>query len=146
MPDPSEPPTEDERGPTRPARKGSGEKAFRDLLRGSHDLFVLSVLADGPQYGYAIARTVNARTEGEVTLSPAVLYPLLHRLEADGLVSANWEEVVGERNDGKRPGRRRKWYRLSAKGRRRLEQRTRAHRAMSGLVESFLSRTAKGGG
>ncbi|MCH6550818.1 MAG: helix-turn-helix transcriptional regulator [Planctomycetes bacterium] len=110
-----------------------------DLIRGASDLLVLSILADGPQYGYAIARRLAAGSDGAVRLSPGVLYPLLHEMEKQGLLLSSWETVQARDNpDG--PGRKRKWYRLSAKGRRRLAQRVAAHRAYQALIDSFLPR------
>lgn len=110
-----------------------------DLIRGASDLLVLSILADGPQYGYAIARRLAAGSDGAVRLSPGVLYPLLHEMEKQALLLSSWETVQARDNpDG--PGRKRKWYRLSAKGRRRLAQRVAAHRAYQALIDSFLPR------
>jgi len=101
------------------------------------DLLVLAVLGDGPQYGYGLTKQLAARSCGAVRLTPGVLYPLLHKLERQGLLLSSWETVQAERNpDG--DGRKRKWYRLSAKGRRRLAQRVAAHRAWLAVVESFL--------
>ncbi len=54
----------------------------RDLLRGSLDLMVLSVLADNPQYGYSIQKQIRDVSQGRVDLKAGTLYPLLHRLEA----------------------------------------------------------------
>ena len=100
-----------------------------DLIHGATDLLVLSVLAEDRAYGYAIAKQLAAKSEGAVRLTPGVLYPLLHKLE----------KVQAEGNEDGR-GRKRKWYRLSAKGRRRLEQRAAAHRAYQAVIESFLPR------
>jgi PadR family transcriptional regulator PadR len=110
-----------------------------ELIRTSADLLVLSVLAEGPMYGYAIAKRVDARSDGQIRLTPGVLYPLLHRMEQQKLVLASWETVRAEQNvDDESAGRKRKWYRLSAKGRRRLDQRIKAHRAYQAMIESFL--------
>ncbi len=110
------------------------------------ELVVLSVLADGEQYGYAITKQVAARSGGEMKLSPGVLYPLLSLLEKQGLITSTWEEVRADRPapeagevEGDARGRRRKWYRLSAKGRKRLSQRIEAHRAHQRMIESFLN-------
>ncbi len=116
----------------------------QDLIRSSADLLVLSVLADGALYGYAITKRVAAQSDEQIRLTPGVLYPLLHRMEKQGLLRANWDEVRAEREgDGgdysiESGGRKRKWYRLSAKGRRRLAQRVASHRACQRLLESFL--------
>src|SRR5262249_53832002 len=106
----------------------------------SAELVILSVLADGPQYGYAIAKPVAARSEGGIALTPGVLYPALRGLEASGLISSEWEAVKSDRNtDQSSEGRRRKWYRLSPKGRRRLAQRIEAHRSYFRMIEAFLT-------
>jgi len=108
---------------------------LKDLKQDPAELVVLSVLADGRQYGYAITKQVAARSEGEMKLTPGVLYPLLTRLEKGGLISSSWETV---RADADAPGRRRKWYTLTTKGRKRLEQRIHAHRAYTALIDAFL--------
>ena len=109
----------------------------KDMWRSSADLVVLSVLADGPKYGYAITKQVAAQSSDSIRLTPGVLYPLLHQMEKQGLVKAEWDAVESETGNSKR-GRQRKWYKLSAKGRRRLKQRVAAHRAYQQIVESFL--------
>ena len=109
----------------------------KDIWRSSADLVVLSVLADGPRYGYAITKQVAAQSSDSIRLTPGVLYPLLHQMERQGLVNAEWDAVKSETGNSKR-GRQRKWYKLSAKGRRRLKQRVAAHRAYQQLIESFL--------
>ena len=87
------------------------EQFERDLLRGSLDLMVLSVLAGGSQYGYSIQKRLNAASLGKVKLPAGTLYPLLHRLESDKLIRSRWDQSTG---------RRRKWYEITAKGKKRL--------------------------
>jgi PadR family transcriptional regulator PadR len=113
-----------------------------DLKHDSTELVVLSVLADEAMYGYAITKQIAARSDGEVSLGPSLLYPLLARLEKQGLISSEWEEVRAERNEGR--GRRRKWYRLTAKGRRKLAQHVQAHQRYLALVGAFLPGSAHG--
>ena len=83
----------------------------RDLLRGSLDLMVLSVLADGPKYGYLLQKRIRETSADRVKLQAGTLYPLLHKLEADKLIRAKWDKSTG---------RKRKWYEITATGRRRL--------------------------
>lgn len=88
-----------------------------DLLRGSLDLMVLSVLsAGGRMYGYLIGRRLHDASRGQVDVQAGTLYPLLHRLESDKLIRSTWEDSTG---------RKRKWYDLTAAGRRRLTQQAR---------------------
>lgn len=85
------------------------EKSRRDWFRASLEVMVLSVLADRPAHGYAVRQTIKNVT-GQ-PLAVGTLYPLLHRLEAAGLVVARWEQDTG---------RRRKWYTLTTEGQRRF--------------------------
>lgn len=110
------------------------------------ELVVLSVLSEEPAYGYRIGKAVAATSDGAFNLSPAKLYPLLTKLEKQGLVSATWEEVKAGNTDPDAPGRRRKWYRLSAKGQRRLASRIEAHRRFTALIDAFIGAGAKGAG
>lgn len=89
------------------------DKLNPELMRGSLDLMVLSVLAEGSKYGYRIAQSLRESSRGLVDVKAGTLYPLLHRMEDDGLIKARWDDSTG---------RRRKWYQLTALGRRRLRQ------------------------
>ncbi|MFI4860058.1 MAG: PadR family transcriptional regulator [Phycisphaerales bacterium JB063] len=87
------------------------DKARRDLFRGSLEVLVLSLLADGRAYGYAIQKRL--KQAGGQTVQYGSLYPLLHRLEADGLIQATWDRSSA---------RERKWYELTAAGKRELRR------------------------
>ncbi len=89
------------------------EKLSSELLRGSLDLMILSVLAEEPMYGYSIQKRVADASRDAVQLQAGTLYPLLHKLESDKLIRSRWEKTTG------RP---RKWYELTAAGNRRLHQ------------------------
>lgn len=124
--------------------------APRDFRNDPTELVILAVLVEEPLYGYAITKRVAARSEGEFKLSPGVLYPLLNALERQKMILSTWETVRSERAekaDAADPGpesqgRRRKWYRLTAKGRKRLEQHVQAHRAYLSMIGSFLGPAA----
>ena len=103
------------------------------------ELVLLSVLGEGEQYGYAISKRVAAGSDGAIRLTPGVLYPLLRSLEKQGLIAATWETVKSERAEEGTQGRKRKWYRLSAKGRKHLDARIAAHRAHQAMIERFLN-------
>ena len=85
------------------------DKQRRDLFRGSQEVLVLAVLAEGRQYGYAIQKQVREAL-GQA-INAGTLYPLLHRLEAAGWVRAHWDDTTG---------RNRKGYTLTAAGQRQL--------------------------
>jgi len=78
-------------------------------LSGKVETFLLSVLKEGPGYGYGIVSALNERAPEMVRFGEGTVYPVLHRMEAKGLVESFWRE--GE------SGRRRKYYRITRKGR-----------------------------
>jgi len=79
-----------------------------DLAKGHLDLLLLSVLRSGPCHGYAVISELRDRTEGAFDLPEGTVYPALHRLQDDGLLASDWEDVAG---------RRRRVYRLTDLGR-----------------------------
>jgi PadR family transcriptional regulator PadR len=91
--------------------KTTDERFRPELMRGSLELMVLSVLAETDHYGYSLQKRLREASGAMVDLKAGTLYPLLHRLEGDGLVRTRWEATTG---------RGRKWYTLTAKGRKRL--------------------------
>jgi PadR family transcriptional regulator, regulatory protein PadR len=83
------------------------------IKRGTAELAVLSVLEDGPLHGYEMARRIEEQTQGSLRFTLASLYPLLYRLEKRGLVRGAWETS--------RTGRRRRCYRLTTDGKKKLK-------------------------
>jgi len=80
----------------------------KDLVAASATPLVLSILAEGESYGYAILKKVNELSGGELEWTDGLLYPLLHRLERLGYVESSWRTPPGER--------RRKYYRITDQG------------------------------
>ncbi|HEY3287295.1 MAG TPA: helix-turn-helix transcriptional regulator [Gemmatimonadaceae bacterium] len=89
----------------------------KDLVAASATPLVLSILAEGESYGYAIIRRVGELSGGEMQWTDGMLYPVLHRLERDALVKSSWGESE--------TGRRRKYYQLTKAGAEELEQQKR---------------------
>ena len=88
----------------------------RELKKGSAELMVLALLEGRARHGYEITKMIEQRSEGAVTFHIASLYPLLYRMEERGWIAGAWVEKPGER--------RRRFYKLTALGRRVLgEQR-----------------------
>lgn len=87
------------------------DKFASDLMRGSLDLMVLAVLDREAQYGYVIQKEIREASGDRVKMSAGTLYPLLHRLEGEKLIRSRWDASTG---------RKRKWYSLTAKGKKRL--------------------------
>lgn len=88
-----------------------------DQLRGHLENLVLAALRKGEAHGFEILKRIEAAGSGELSLKEGSLYPALYRLEAAGLVSGKWEGDAARRR-----GPRRRIYRLTAKGTRRLER------------------------
>lgn len=80
----------------------------KDLVAASATPLVLAILTEGQSYGYAIIKRVEELTGGELQWTDGMLYPVLHRLERNGLVEATWGESE--------TGRRRKYYRITRLG------------------------------
>lgn len=83
------------------------------IKRGSAELAVLSVLSERPLHGYELARQIEERTGGVLRFELASLYPLLYRLERRGALAGEWKAAPN--------GRQRRYYRLTARGRRQLD-------------------------
>lgn len=84
----------------------------QDYLKGGLALLILATLRDGPAHGYALARTIERRTEDALQLREGTLYPALHVLERDGLIQSAWETPEN--------GRERKTYTLTESGTKKL--------------------------
>lgn len=100
----------------------------QSLGRDVNELLVLATLEDGPKHGYRIALDVEEESDGAFELQHGTLYPILHRLEKEGLIRGRWEEE----------GRRRKVYGLTERGRSHLGQRggrlIEAFRTLAGML------------
>jgi DNA-binding PadR family transcriptional regulator len=85
---------------------------FDELKKGSAETLVLAVLEDGPRHGYDLAREIDRRSAGRLVFHVATLYTTLYRMERAGLIGGRWVEKAGQR--------RKRFYRITAAGRRRL--------------------------
>lgn len=93
------------------------------------EMLVLAVLDQESAHGYAIARRLEERSQGTLRLGEGTLYPILHRLSASGLIEGSASEVEG---------RQRRTYRLTPRGRRRLEGRRTAWERQQETVARVL--------
>jgi PadR family transcriptional regulator len=102
----------------------------KDLVAASASPLVLGILADGESWGYAILRRVNELSAGQLTWTDGMLYPLLHRLERQGLVQAHWRVADN--------GRRRRHYAITPAGLDALADRRRQWAVVSEALERLL--------
>lgn len=86
----------------------------RELKKGSAELLILSLLEHRQRHGYEISKLIEARSEGVLRFNVASFYPLLYRLEQRGFIEGRWVEKAGQR--------RRRYYRLTAQGRKMLKE------------------------
>ena len=89
-----------------------------NLKKGSAELLILSLVAPQPRHGYELSKLIESRSRGAVRFNVASLYPLLYRLEKRGFIQGRWVEKAGQR--------RRRYYRLSAEGKKVLAARRRS--------------------
>src|SRR5471030_3126921 len=103
----------------------------KELVAASAEPLILSLLAKGESYGYAIIQEVKARSDGKLSWTDGMLYPVLHRMENRGLIKARWGESE--------TGRKRKYYALKKDGKTAMakhhEQWSLIHGVLAGLKQ-----------
>lgn len=102
-----------------------------DLFTGTLDLLILRTLRAGPLHGYAIRREIRETTEGVLSVEEGVLYPALHRLKRNGLLTSDWGKTE--------TGRRAKFYRMTDLGTEHLAKQSARWTEFSGAVQAVLS-------
>lgn len=103
----------------------------KELMAASSTPIVLAILAEGDSYGYAIIKRVRELSGGRIEWTDGMLYPVLHRLERLGHVEARW--AVAE------SGRRRKYYRITSRGRTRLAEERSQWQAVDATLRGLWS-------
>jgi transcriptional regulator len=102
----------------------------KEMLKGNTDTLLLSIIAREPMHGYGIVREIESRSGGYFQFKEGTLYPALHRLEAAGLIRGDWGEGAGPTH--------RRYYAITAKGRRVLEQRFQEWRRFADAVNMVM--------
>ena len=93
---------------------------------------VLAILAEGESYGYEIIQSVLELTDQQVEWAEGALYPMLHRMEREGLIEAKWRKSES--------GRKRKYYRLKAQGKIQLAEERRQWEIANSLLTGLWGR------
>jgi PadR family transcriptional regulator PadR len=118
-------------GIERAGRAGErGERLAGELVQGTLDMLVLRTLDRGENHGWGIAQHIERTSEEVLRVEEGSLYPALRRLEVAGEVSAQWG--LSENN------RRARFYRLTARGRRRLEAEQRRWSALAAAIARVM--------
>src|SRR5688500_7867480 len=103
-----------------------------ELKKGSSERLILSLLESRARHGYEIGKLIEARSGGRRTFALPTLYPTLLRLESRGLIKGRWVERRGERE--------RCFYRLTAQGRRVLDEQRATWREYVAAVDAVMER------
>lgn len=91
------------------------EKISKELTAASSIPIILSILNQGETYGYEIIQKVGVLSEGSIQWTDGMLYPVLHKLEKKGHIQAEWRHAPGT-------GRKRKYYQITDKGKKQMQQ------------------------
>lgn len=102
----------------------------KELVKGSTAMLVLSVIEHKPAYGYLIIKEVEELSEHVFCLNEGTLYPILHALEQERYLESFWEEGSTERK--------RKYYRITDKGRKELARKQEEWKTFTGAVSKVL--------
>jgi DNA-binding PadR family transcriptional regulator len=100
----------------------------KDLIAASSTPLILSILADGESYGYAIVKRVGELSDGTLQWTEGMLYPLLHRLERQGHIEGRWGAAES--------GRKRKYYRITRSGEAHLAEQRRQWQAVDDALRN----------
>ena len=103
-----------------------------EVLQGTLDLLILRTLLPGSSHGHAIAKHIQRTSEDLLQIETGSLYPALHRLEAKGWIAASW--------DLSDKGKRARYYRLTASGRKQLIHEQSKWQAFSRAIGLILDR------
>jgi transcriptional regulator len=98
-----------------------------ELKKGTAEVLILSLIEARPRHGYEIAKLIEERSGGVLEFHVASLYPMLYRLEKRGWIEGRWLEKAGQR--------RRRYYRLTAAGRKALPEQRRSWREFIHAIE-----------
>ena len=102
----------------------------RELLKGSTDSLLLCLISYQPMYGYQIIKDLEKRSNGYFQFKEGTLYPALHRLEKAGFVQGKWQKLPG--------GQERRYYYMTQKGQKALEERLAVWQDFSTAVDLIM--------
>ena len=101
----------------------------KELVAASTEPLILSLLAKGESYGYALIQEVKRLSGDKIAWTDGMLYPVLHRMEREGWIESRWGEAEN--------GRKRKYYALKKEGRKALKQQRQQWDAVSGVLKQL---------
>jgi len=102
-----------------------------NLLQGTLDMLILKAVSLGPLHGYGVLLRIQQISKDRLEIQQGSLYPALYRLEHQGLIASEWGESENRRKA--------KYYRLTAAGRRQLQQEARNWNRMADIIAAILN-------
>ena len=102
----------------------------KELLKGSTVILILSLLEGEPMYGYQMIKEIDKKSGGVFAFKEGTLYPILHSLEAEGMIESYWT--------GKEGSRQRKYYRITKQGEIRLKEKQKEWNIFRSAVDKVL--------
>jgi transcriptional regulator len=108
-------------------------KRDRDMVQGTLDMLILKALSLEPMHGWGITQRIDQITKSVLQVNPGALYPALERLQDRGWITADWGTSDA--------GRKAKYYRLTATGRRKFGEEEETWRRMVAAVDAVLRTT-----
>jgi PadR family transcriptional regulator, regulatory protein PadR len=102
----------------------------KELVAASTEPLILSLLSKGESYGYAIIQDVRKRSGDQIQWTDGMLYPVLHRMERNGLIKSRWVKVES--------GRKRKYYSIKQDGRKALKTHSRQWTTVNSVLAGLL--------
>jgi transcriptional regulator len=102
-----------------------------DLLQGTLDMMILKAVSLGPLHGYGVLLRIQQISGNRLEIQQGSLYPALYRLEHQGLITSEWGESENKRKA--------QYYRLTAVGRRQLQEEARNWNRMADIIAGILN-------
>ena len=104
-------------------------KINKELLKGSTTMLVLDLLKNQNMYGYEMIKKLKEKSENVFELKEGTLYPILHSLEEEGLISSYWDDTTGKK---------RKYYAITIKGKKSLKEKNEEWKIFSESVNRVI--------
>jgi PadR family transcriptional regulator, regulatory protein PadR len=102
----------------------------KELVAASTEPLILSLLSQGESYGYAIIQDVRKRSGDQIQWTDGMLYPVLHRMERNGLIKSRWVKLEN--------GRKRKYYSLKVDGKKALKKHSQQWTTVNSVLSGLL--------
>jgi len=104
------------------------------MRKGSTEILLLALLADEPMYGYQISQEMAQRSDGYFDMKEGLLYPTLHRMQKDGLLTSEWQQIGA--------ARRRKYYAITRVGREQLQSQSEEWQVFMQKLQEIITNQA----